>query len=100
MEGIKMSKDWTYKELSDKYMLVSTQNTNLIKQISIMKRALEIYGNTEPIEIKQERFNNEPMNSYKTLADIGYLARETLQELEKMKNEQDENYEKLLEITK
>lgn len=95
-----MSKDWTYEELSDKYMLASTQNINLIKQISLMKRALEIYGNTEPIEIKQERFNSEPMSSYKTMADIGYLARETLRELEKMRKEQEEQIKILLEITK
>ena len=88
-----MSKDWTYKELSDKYMLVSVQNVNLVRQVALMKKTLEIYADGHNWSgCENTRFEYGPSGLE--------LAEKTLEELEKMKNEQDEQYKKLLEITK
>ena len=47
-----------------------------------MKSALEVYANTEPIEIRQERWNGEPTTIGKTMLDIRKPAQQVLKEIE------------------
>lgn len=49
-----------------------------------MKKALEIYANTEPIEIMQQRWNGEPTTLGKTMLDIRKPAKDTLKQIEDM----------------
>lgn len=50
-----------------------------------MKKTLEIYANTEPIEIMQQRWNGEPTTLGKTMLDIRKPAQDALKEIEEVK---------------
>lgn len=93
-----MVKTWTYKELDEKYGKLCKRykqvcydkqrlEAQLDKEIHInrkMKSALEIYANTEPIGIMQQRWDEKPTTLGKTILDIRKPAKNTLKEIEEM----------------